>query len=328
MWLPNNPLMQRDGVQDSREEALAYLEETVGDQGRCTDRDRKEAFVDSVADFVNLAERQGIRLVRSPDYPDYYPELKGGKVGRTLEVQPFDVKRIGEGWESCQAPVAMPVKTDDAWLLGRAWSTPGGFVRGAQLVFRALGGVARGRKLAGIGAALAAQYTRRYLRTFTMDPKVTKAMAAEGVLVKGKTLDELATGMGVEPARLRATVDRFNGFCAAGVDGDFGRGNSAYDRYYSDPLVRPNPNLGTVEKGPFLAYRVVIGDLGTKGGVVTDADARAPARGWHRHRRALLGREQLGRGDGSYLPRPRLHDRPVRRLRHSRGKAHGARRVT
>ena len=67
---------------------------------------------------------------------------------------------------------------------------------------------------------------------------------------------------------------RFNGFCRTGIDQDFGRGNSAYDRYYGDPLVRPNPNLGPLEKGPYTAVRVVPGDLGTKGGVVTDADAR------------------------------------------------------
>ena len=54
-----------------------------------------------------------------------------------------------------------------------------------------------------------------------------------------------------------------------------GRGNSAYDRYYSDPLVRPNPNLGPLEKGPFTAMKVVIGDLGTKGGVLTDTEGRA-----------------------------------------------------
>jgi 3-oxosteroid 1-dehydrogenase len=79
----------------------------------------------------------------------------------------------------------------------------------------------------------------------------------------------------MDPARLRATVDRFNGFARAGVDGDFGRGNSAYDRYYGDPTVRPNPCLGALEKGPFTAVKVVIGDLGTKGGVVTDAEGRA-----------------------------------------------------
>lgn len=79
----------------------------------------------------------------------------------------------------------------------------------------------------------------------------------------------------MDPARLRATVDRFNGFARAGVDDDYGRGKSAYDRYYGDPTVTPNPNLGPLEKGPFTAYRVVIGDLGTKGGVLGDEHARA-----------------------------------------------------
>ena len=60
-----------------------------------------------------------------------------------------------------------------------------------------------------------------------------------------------------------------------GIDDDFGRGKSAYDRYYGDPSVVPNPNLGPLEQGPFTAYRVVIGDLGTKGGVLTDEHARA-----------------------------------------------------
>jgi 3-oxosteroid 1-dehydrogenase len=78
----------------------------------------------------------------------------------------------------------------------------------------------------------------------------------------------------MEPARLGSTVDRFNGFARAGVDGDYGRGNSAYDRYYGDPTVHPNPCLGPVAKGPFTAFKVVIGDLGTKGGVVTDVDGR------------------------------------------------------
>jgi 3-oxosteroid 1-dehydrogenase len=100
-------------------------------------------------------------------------------------------------------------------------------------------------------------------------------MREAGIMAKGRTLDELAGRIGVDPARLRATAERFNGFARAGVDGDFGRGNSAYDRYYGDPTVHPNPCLGPLEKGPFAAYRVVIGDLGTKGGVVTDPDGRA-----------------------------------------------------
>jgi 3-oxosteroid 1-dehydrogenase len=120
-----------------------------------------------------------------------------------------------------------------------------------------------------------ARFTRRFLRTFALDPKANRAMADAGIVVKAHTIAELATRIGADPERLAATIDRFNGFAKAGVDGDFGRGNSAYDRYYSDPLTRPNPNLGPIGKPPFLAYKVVIGDLGTKGGVVTDAHGRA-----------------------------------------------------
>lgn len=59
------------------------------------------------------------------------------------------------------------------------------------------------------------------------------------------------------------------------VDGDFGRGNSTCARYYSDPNVHTNPNLGKLEKRPFTAVKIVIGDPGTKGGVVCDKFSRA-----------------------------------------------------
>ena len=120
-----------------------------------------------------------------------------------------------------------------------------------------------------------ARHARRYLRTFALDPRLNKAMRKAGIMVEAGTVEELAGRLGVASARLQATVQRFNGFARAGVDGDFGRGNSAYDRYHGDPTVRPDPCLGPLRKGPFTAFRVVIGDLGTKGGVVTDADGRA-----------------------------------------------------
>ncbi|MBL7253475.1 FAD-binding protein [Paractinoplanes lichenicola] len=438
MWLPDNPLMRRANVRDSRDEALAYLEATVGD---ASTRERKEAFVDGVADFVTTAEKHGMVFARATDYPDYYPELPGGKIGRGIEVKPLNAKVIGDWWKTVNVPAAMPVKTDDVWLLGRAWSTPSGFRRGAQLVFRVAGGLVRGQRLVGIGAGLAtsflravvlegkvplwlnapleelltedgrvvgvrvtrdgkpvtvgatrgvmlagggfdhntdwrrkhhgiegapsgnpgnrgrpieiaqqagaavdlmddawwgasvaaapghepafivgerslpysiivdargdrfanesesyvdlghhmlehdkdgaywmiadARHARRYLRTFALDPRKNKAMREAGILAKAPTLAALAGRIGVEPGRLRATVERFNGFARSGVDGDFGRGNSAYDRYYGDPTVHPNPCLGPLEKGPFTAFKVVIGDLGTKGGVLTDPDGRA-----------------------------------------------------
>jgi 3-oxosteroid 1-dehydrogenase len=95
-----------------------------------------------------------------------------------------------------------------------------------------------------------------------------------GSVHRAATLAELAAGPGLDPAALAATVARFNGFALAGVDGDFHRGDSAYDRYYGDPRHRPNPNLAPLERPPFYAVKVVPGDLGTKGGLRTDERAR------------------------------------------------------
>lgn len=444
LWLPNNPLMRRDGAGDSREEALEYMEATIGDAGPATSRERKEAFVDGVGPFVTLAEQLGMRFSRAADYPDYYPELPGGKIGRAIEPVPFDVKQIGEWWESSrgQDGLPAPVKTDDFWLLQRAWSTPDGFARGARVVGRVLAGAVRGRREVGMGAALAAtfmevalrlgvevwlsapveeivveegravgvrttrdgqsvavralkgvvlgsggfernaqwrqrhhgvdgsassgadsnlgtaiaaaqavgaavdlmddawwgasvpgvagggaaflvserampysiivdgagerfaneaesyvdlghhmlehrrtapgkfwliadaRHARRYLRSYAIDPRAVKAMRDAGVMHRADTLAALATSIGVDPARLQATVDRFNGMARTGMDHDFKRGHSAYDRYYGDPLTHPNPNLGPLERKPFTAVEIVPGDLGTKGGLLTDAAAR------------------------------------------------------
>ena len=67
-----------------------------------------------------------------------------------------------------------------------------------------------------------------------------------------------------------STVKRFNEFVAAGVDEDFGRGGEAYDRAFSggrSPMV-------PIETAPFHAAAFGLSDLGTKGGLVTDAVAR------------------------------------------------------
>ncbi|MDV7269141.1 FAD-binding protein, partial [Rhodococcus oxybenzonivorans] len=94
-----------------------------------------------------------------------------------------------------------------------------------------------------------------------------------GVVHKADTLRDLADQIGVKADTLVATVDRFNGFARTGRDEDFGRGDSAYDRYYGDPTMK-NPCLDEITQGPFYAIRCEAGDLGTKGGLVTDADAR------------------------------------------------------
>jgi 3-oxosteroid 1-dehydrogenase len=116
------------------------------------------------------------------------------------------------------------------------------------------------------------RHRRRYL--FTAIAVAGKKLRRAGTLVQADSVEELAVALDMDPARLRATVDRFNRFAGTGVDEDFGRGRTAYDRYYGDPTVRPNPNLGPLERGPFQAIKLVPGDLGTKGGLLTDEHAR------------------------------------------------------
>ena len=95
-----------------------------------------------------------------------------------------------------------------------------------------------------------------------------------GFLKKADTIEELAGLLSIDPAALRATVDRFNGFVAKNVDEDFHRGERAYDRWLGDKFHAKNASLGEISEGPFYAAEVVPGDVGTYGGVVTDANAR------------------------------------------------------
>jgi 3-oxosteroid 1-dehydrogenase len=95
-----------------------------------------------------------------------------------------------------------------------------------------------------------------------------------GAVLSAPTLAGLADQAGVDAGGLSKTVIRFNDFAATGVDEDFRRGDSAYDRYYSDPRCRPNPNLAPLASPPFYAAKIVPGDLGTKGGLRTDERAR------------------------------------------------------
>ncbi|MDF2709077.1 MAG: 3-ketosteroid-delta-dehydrogenase [Nonomuraea muscovyensis] len=95
-----------------------------------------------------------------------------------------------------------------------------------------------------------------------------------GAVFRAATVEQLAQKIGVPSAALRATVNRFNGFALKGRDDDFHRGDSVYDRYYADPYVKPNPCLAPLWLPPFYAFRIVPGDLGTKGGMRTDARAR------------------------------------------------------
>ena len=100
-----------------------------------------------------------------------------------------------------------------------------------------------------------------------------KSWYAIGSMHKADSIESLAASIGVAPGALRAAVEEFNAAVRSGHDDRFNRGDSAYDRYYGDPTL-PNPCLNELVKPPFYAAKLVPGDLGTKGGLVTDENAR------------------------------------------------------
>ena len=106
-------------------------------------------------------------------------------------------------------------------------------------------------------------------------PGITpKALVDQGYFRRAGSLPELAALCGIDALTLVATIERFNGFAAAGKDLDFGRGDNPYDTWFGDPRVKPNPCLAPIARAPFYAVQLYPGDLGTKGGLVTDEHGR------------------------------------------------------
>jgi 3-oxosteroid 1-dehydrogenase len=122
-------------------------------------------------------------------------------------------------------------------------------------------------------------HRRRYVFGGMPPGQTPKAMFDSGFFKRADSIEELARKCGIDAAGLKATVERFNGFARRGVDEDFGRGSHPYDNYWGDTAHKPNPNLGPLERGPFLATRVVVGDLGTRGGYLTDENGRVIGKG-------------------------------------------------
>jgi 3-oxosteroid 1-dehydrogenase len=137
------------------------------------------------------------------------------------------------------------------------------------------------------------------------DKQVPRRYRDGKYLFRTNTLEEMAEKIDVPADRLKATIARFNEHAVKGEDPDYNRGWSAQDRYYGDPRVKPNCSLGPIETGPFYAVRIYPGDLGTKGGLLTDDHGRVlkedgqPIRGLYaagNSTASVMGRSYPGAG--------------------------------
>jgi 3-oxosteroid 1-dehydrogenase len=106
MWVPNNPVMKRDGIADSDEDAATYLDSVIGDAADAPGATpvRRRTYLREAPRMIAFLIAQGIRLTRVREWPDYYDERPGGSVaGRTVVAELFDVNELGD-WKTKLRP--------------------------------------------------------------------------------------------------------------------------------------------------------------------------------------------------------------------------------
>lgn len=457
MWIPNNRFMKQEGIEDSFEKSMEYMEATAGQSidAPGTSLEKRQAYVAEGTRMIDFLVEQGIKLRRTPLWPDYYDDRPGGSVpGRTILADIFDTNELGEwrdklepnflavpayhsegfelalmktSWKGKLAMLKVGLRMVGAKLTGKRLTQAGGALQGRMLqaclkagadirtdsgviafvtdngavkgvviekdggpwhigarngVLMNAGGFSHNQamrdkyqpgtsskwtaatpgstgemilEMMKIGAAIGQmeemvgnqmsippggestgngvslgsiggqmnitkpysiivdqsgvrymneagsymefcqnmlrrdktvpavpswwivdqQYMDNYMYTGTMaGTKKPQEWYDSGFLKRADTIEGLADQIGVASETLRGTMERFNEGARKGVDPEFGRGNRAYDNWLGDFHREGSHTLGPIEKGPFYAAPVVPGDVGTYGGVVTDANAR------------------------------------------------------
>ncbi|AMO55520.1 FAD-binding protein [Endozoicomonas montiporae] len=106
------------------------------------------------------------------------------------------------------------------------------------------------------------------------DSRLPDHLKKDDYYFRENTLEALAEKIGVDKEGLLNTVREYNANAQKGIDPEFNKGKSLFDRYYGDPTSPSSPCNAPLEKGPFYAIKVNAGDIGTKGGLRTDVHAR------------------------------------------------------
>ncbi len=109
--------------------------------------------------------------------------------------------------------------------------------------------------------------------------RVASGVEGKGVadwVTRAQSPGELADLLGIDGKNLRSSIERWNTHCEDSHDPDFGRGDSAFDRWWGDPHRKGqrDATLGPLTKPPYYAVEIKSGCLGTKGGPKVDKYAR------------------------------------------------------
>jgi 3-oxosteroid 1-dehydrogenase len=199
MWIPNNPFMTRDGVEDSLEKATTYLDAVLGPTAGVpgSTPERRRAYLHEAPRMIQFLLASGIKLTRVSEWPDYYDDLPGGSAaGRTVVAELFDSNELGE-WREKLRPsfIALPIPASleemmELPLLKRSWAVK--FLM-LKLVLR--GAVARltGRRWVAGGAALQGRMLQAALRAgveFRTESPVSELILENGAVTGVATVKD------------------------------------------------------------------------------------------------------------------------------------------
>ncbi len=165
LWLPNNPLMQDEGIADSFEEAMAYFETVVGDAGAASSPARRAAYITEGAHMVRFLQGLGMRFVRCDGYSDYYAGVRGieggNARGRSIEPVVTDGHELGPWLDKLRPGMAqslgVAVYTAEMAKLQLIKRSPRSVRIAARVGFRTAAGKVKGEVRLTNGAALIAQ---------------------------------------------------------------------------------------------------------------------------------------------------------------------------
>ncbi|HEX4375568.1 MAG TPA: FAD-binding protein [Steroidobacteraceae bacterium] len=247
MWIPNNRFMERDGVEDSAEQAARYLDGLAASAAPAAGNtpERRAAYLREAPRMLDFLVGQGIRLRRVSEYPDYYDERPGGSVpGRAVVTELFDVNELGE-WKERLRPSFIVAPTSlmpgllqkpmqragmpylaaaldemmDLTAISQSWRLK---LLGARIVLRTVAARLRGKRYVAGGASLQGRMLQAAVRAGV---ELRTQSGVSELLVEGGTVRGVVTIRDGRPWRVGARL---------GVlvnAGGFARNQAMRDRY-------------------------------------------------------------------------------------------------
>lgn len=218
-------------------------------------------------------------MVNEADTGDMHREMErlGGVLAQMEEMVGFQMTRA-PGWENDYVAPGMQTVTAKPHAILVDQSGVRYMNEGGSYEAYCEGMIVRNRTVPAVPswAILDSQYMAKYpLANGGTGKKIPKKWIDTGYIKMADTIEDLAKLINVDPATLRCTIDRWNGFVDNGVDEDFHRGDRDYDQFLGDPFEAGTlRSIGRIDKGPFYAVDVIPGDVSTYGGVVTDVHSR------------------------------------------------------